>query len=193
LKKYNIIYADPPWSFNNKNTGGSMKSGAANKYDVMSIDDIKKLPIDEIADDNCVLIMWYVGSQPQEAIDLVKAWGFTIKNMNGFVWIKLTKKLLAFFGMGFWTRAGSESAIIAVKGKPKPLNKNIRAVRHEVVGKHSEKPAAFRNDIVDLCGDLPRVELFARDKAEGWSCWGNEIESDLVLSSENYDIANMAK
>ena len=167
MKKYNIILCDPPWSFNNKNTGGSMKSGAENQYKVMSIDEIKKLPVNEIADDNCVLVMWYVGSQPQEAIDLVKAWGFTLKNMNGFVWVKLTKKLLAFFGMGFWTRAGSESAIIAVKGKPKPLNKNVRAVRHEVVGEHSEKPAAFRNDIVDLCGDLPRVELFARQKIDG--------------------------
>ena len=174
-KKYQVIYADPPWRFNNKNTGGSMKSGAANQYNVMSIDDIKKLPVNEIAADNCVLIMWYVGSQPQEAIDLVNAWGFTIKNMNGFVWVKLTKKLLAFFGMGFWTRAGSESAIIAVKGKPKPLNKSIRAVRHEVVGRHSEKPAAFRNDIVDLCGDLPRIELFARQKTKGWDCWGNEV------------------
>lgn len=193
MKKYNIILCDPPWKFSNKNTGGNMKSGAANQYDVMSIEDIKKLPINEIAADDCVLVMWYVGSQPQEAIDLVKAWGFTIKNMNGFVWVKLTKKLLAFFGMGFWTRAGSESAIIAVKGKPKPLNKNVRAVRHEVVGKHSEKPAAFRNDIVDLCGDLPRIELFARQKAEGWDSWGNEVESDLVFSGENYDITNGAQ
>lgn len=181
MKKYNIIYADPPWKFNNKNTGGSMKSGADAQYKTMSISDIKKLPINDIAADDCVLIMWWVGSQPQEAIDLVKAWGFTIKNMNGFVWVKLTKKLLAFFGMGFWTRAGSESAIIAVKGKPKPLNKNIRAVRHEVVGRHSEKPIAFMGDIVELCGDLPRVELFARSKAPGWDSWGNEIESDIDI------------
>lgn len=183
-EKYNIIYADPPWSFNNKNTGGSMKSGADNIYPVMNIEDIKALPIKDITADNCVLIMWYVGSQPQEAIDLVKAWGFTLKNMNGFVWVKLTKKLLAFFGMGFWTRAGSESAIIAIKGKPKPLNKNIRAVRHEVVGEHSEKPEVFRKDIVDLCGDLPRVELFARQKVDGWDSWGNEIESDIELADQ---------
>ena len=181
MKKYKIIYCDPPWSFNNKNTGGNMKSGADAHYNTMSIEEIKKLPIHKIAADDCVLIMWWVGSQPQEAIDLVEAWGFKIKNMNGFVWVKLTKKLLAFFGMGFWTRAGSESAIIATKGKPKPLNKNVRAVRHEVVGKHSEKPAAFRNDIVDLCGDLPRIELFARQKVKGWASWGNEIKSTINL------------
>jgi len=179
MKKYNIILADTPWKFNNKNTGGSMKSGADAQYSTMTLDEMKALPVNEIAADDCVLVMWYVGSQPQEAIDLVKAWGFTLKSMNGFVWVKLTAKLLAFFGMGFWTRAGSESAIIAVKGKPKPLNKNIRAVRHEVVGKHSAKPAVFRDDIVDLCGDLPRIELFARETTEGWSCWGNEVVSDI--------------
>jgi len=182
-KKYQIIYADPPWSFNNKKTGGSMKSGAENKYKVMSVEAIKKLPISEISDDDCVLIMWYVGSQPQEAIELVEAWGFKLKNMNGFVWVKLTKKLLAFFGMGFWTRAGSESAIIAVKGRPKPFNKNVRAVRHEVVGQHSEKPAVFRDDIVNLCGDIPRIELFARNKTDGWDSWGNEVESDISLEA----------
>lgn len=175
-KKYKIIYADPAWKFNNKKTGGSMKSGAAHHYGLMTIDDMKALPVNEIAADDCVLVMWWIGSMPQEAIDLVHAWGFTIKNMNGFVWVKLTKKLLAFFGMGFWTRAGSESAIIATKGKPKAFNKNIRAVRHEVVGRHSEKPASFRDDIVELCGDVPRIELFSRQRVDGWDAWGNEIE-----------------
>ena len=183
MTKYNIIYADPPWSFNNNKRGG-LNGLADHHYKTMCIDDIKKLPIEKIADENCILFMWWVGSQPQEAIDLVEAWGFTIKNMNGFVWLKLTTKLLAFFGMGFWTRAGSESMIIATKGKPKPLNKNVRAVRHEVVGKHSEKPAAFRDDIVDLCGDLSRIELFARQHVDGWHSWGDEIESDIKLNRE---------
>ena len=178
MEKYSIIYADPPWSFKN-NKSGYLNGLADNHYNTMDIKDIKKLNIDKIAADDCVLIMWWVGSQPQEAIDLVEAWGFKIKNMNGFVWVKLTKKLLAFFGMGFWTRAGSESMIIATKGKPKPLNKNVRAVRHEVVGRHSEKPAAFRDDIIDLCGDLPRIELFAREKIDGWDHWGDELNISL--------------
>lgn len=178
-KKYNIIYADPAWKFNNKKTGGNMKSGAAQKYKVMTLEEMKALPVNEIAADDCVLIMWWVGSMPQEALDLVHAWGFTVKNMNGFTWVKLTTKLLAFFGMGFWTRAGSELAIIATKGKPKRLNRNVRAVRHEVVGRHSEKPAAFRDDIVELCGDLPRIELFSRERVPGWDAWGDEIEEDI--------------
>ena len=171
--KYAIILCDPPWQF--KNRKGTLNGLADRHYSTMTLDEMKALPVNDIAADDCVLVMWYVGSQPQEAIDLVKAWGFTLKNMNGFVWVKLTTKLLAFFGMGFWTRAGSESAIIATKGKPKPLNKNIRAVRHEVVGKHSAKPAAFRQDIVDLCGDLPRIELFAREKTVGWDVFGDEV------------------
>lgn len=195
-KKYDIIYADPPWKFSNKKTGGSMKSGADAQYDTMTLADLKALPVESIASDNCVLVMWWVGSQPQEALDLVDAWGFTIKNMNGFVWVKLTKNLLSFFGMGFWTRAGSESALIAIKGKPKAKNRGVRAVRyqgimgaikdfleeaaylrHAVVGRHSEKPAAFRDDIIQMCGNVPRIELFARHKADGWDVWGNEVES----------------
>lgn len=176
-KKYNIIYADPAWQFSNKKTGGSMKSGAASQYNVMTLDDMKAMAVDEIAADNCVLVMWWVGAMPQEAIDLTRAWGFTIKNMNGFVWEKLTVKLKLFFGMGFWTRAGTESAIIATKGKPKPASRTVRALRRHPVGRHSEKPDEFRKDVVKLCGDVPRIELFSRKQVDGWDCWGNEIET----------------
>jgi len=175
-KKYNIIYADPAWSFNNKKTGGSMKSGAANQYDVMTLEDMKNLPIQDIAADDCVLVMWWVGSQPQEALDLMKAWGFELKTMSGFNWIKMTKLWKFFFGMGFWTRAGSELALIATKGKPKPISRSVRSVRQAIAGKHSEKPCEFRDDIVELCGDLPRIELFSRERVENWDAWGNELD-----------------
>ncbi len=175
-KKYNIIYADPPWSFNNKNTGGSLSSGASEKYNVMTIDNIKNLPIHNITADNCILVMWYVSSMPQEAIDVVNSWGFTLKNMNGFVWVKLTKNLKKHFGMGYYTRAGSESAIIAIKGKPEIKSHSVRAVRESIVTRHSEKPDEFRNDIINLCGDLPRIELFSRMYIPGWDSFGDEIE-----------------
>ena len=176
MKKYEIIYADPPWQFKNKKTGGSMISGAASKYLTTGIEGLKKIPVKEISADNCTLIMWYVGSMPQEAIDLVHAWGFTIKNLNGFVWRKLTKTGKDHFGMGFRTRAGSEAAIIATKGKPKVYSHSVRAVRSASVGRHSEKPSEFRGDIVELCGDLPRLEMFARDKTSGWDVFGNEVD-----------------
>lgn len=180
-KKYQIIYADPPWQFKNKRTGGSMKSGALSQYDTMSIDAMKKMDIQSICDENCVLIMWWVGSQPQEAIDLCHAWGFEIKNMNGFVWKKLTKRQLDFFGMGFWTRAGSESALIATRGKPKPASHSVRAVHSAVVGRHSQKPNLFRKLCVELCGDVPRLEMFARENHDGWDVFGNECGNSITI------------
>ena len=183
-KTYKIIYADPPWQFSNKKTGGSMKSGAAHHYLTTGIEGLKKINVNEITDDDCTLIMWWVGAMPQEAIDLVNSWGFTLKNMNGFVWNKLTVKGKAFFGMGFRTRAGSESAIIAVKGKPEVCSRSIRAVQSFKVSKHSKKPIEFRDLIIDMCGDLPRLEMFARESAEGWDVFGNEAPNSIILNKE---------
>ena len=181
MKKYKIILADPPWQFKNNKTGGSMKSGASHHYLTTGIEGLKSMPVNDLADDNCTLIMWYVGSMPQEAIDLVHAWGFTIKNMNGFVWNKLTVKGLPFFGMGFRTRAGSESAIIATKGKPEVLSHSVRAVHSLPVSKHSAKPVEFRDLIVELCGDLPRLEMFARSSSKGWDVFGNEAPNSINI------------
>jgi len=151
----------------------------------MSISELKNLDVESLCDDNCILVMWWVGSQPQEAIALVEAWGFTIKNMNGFVWRKLTKNLLDFFGMGFWTRAGSESAIIATKGKPKPASRSVRAVSSHVVGKHSEKPQHFRDACVELAGDVPRLEMFSRGNFEGWDAFGNECKDSIAIDTKS--------
>lgn len=180
-KKYEIVYADPPWQFNNKKTGGSMKSGAAHHYITTGIESLKSIDVDSITHDDCTLIMWYVGAMPQEAIDLVHAWGFTLKNMNGFVWNKLTVKGKPFFGMGFRTRAGSESAIIATKGKPKVYSRSVRAVQSYMVSRHSKKPVEFRKHIVDICGDLPRLEMFARESAVGWDVFGNEVPNSIKI------------
>lgn len=180
-KKYQIVYADPAWSFNNKNTGGSMISGASAKYSTMTVDDICRLPIPEIADENCVLFMWWVASQPNEALKVVKAWGFKLKTMTGFNWVKTTKSGKMDFGMGFWTRAGSEMCLIATKGKPKRISGSVRSVVTSEKTEHSKKPDIIRDEIVKLCGDLPRVELFARQRVDGWSAWGNEVEGSIEL------------
>lgn len=192
-KKYKVIYADPPWQFNNKKTGGSMKSGAASKYLTTGIEGLKNIDVNSITEDDAILFMWYVGAMPQEAIDLVHAWGFEIKNMNGFVWNKLTQKNKPHFGMGFYTRAGSESVIIATKGKFKPKSHSVRAVFNsesqiQFEGKaliHSRKPYQVRDLIVDLCGDVPRLEMFARESAEGWDAFGNECENSIEIKSES--------
>ena len=188
-KKYSIIYADPAWDFKNKKTGGSMKSGAASKYLTTGIQGLKNIPVKDITADDAILFMWWVGAMPQEAIDLVHSWGFTVKNMNGFVWNKLTQKNKPFFGMGFYTRAGSESVIIATKGKFKPVSKSIRAVFNAEsqvqfeakVEKHSKKPVQVRDLIIDLCGDLPRLEMFARESAPGWDVFGDQAPDSIEI------------
>lgn len=181
-RKYKIIYADPAWQFNSKKSGGSMKSGAAQKYTVTSIEDMKALPVANIAADDALLAMWWVGAMPQEAIDLIEAWGFRLVNMNGFVWNKLTQNNKPFFGMGYYTRAGSETVALAIKGKFKPESKVVRAVFNAEsqiqfeakVSQHSKKPPQVRDLLVELCGDVPRIELFSRDRVNGWDRWGDE-------------------
>ena len=183
MKKYNVIYADPPWKFNSKNSGGNMISGAAQNYQVMKTADIAKMQVEQLCADDCLLVMWYVGAMPEDAITVCKAWGFRLMNMNGFVWNKLTKTGKPFFGMGHATRAGSESALIGVKGKLGNLikDRSVRAVINAPVGRHSEKPDDFRKAIVQLCGDVPRLEMFARVSTPGWDVFGNEVQSTVEI------------
>ena len=155
-------------------------SGAAAQYTTMTVNDICALApmVNDLADDNCILFMWWVGSQPEEALKVMKAWGFKLKTMTGFTWVKQTSKGNDFFGMGFWTRSGSENCLIATRGKIKRVSASVRSVIHAPIEEHSTKPNVFREEIVRLMGDVPRIELFARQKALGWSSWGNEIKND---------------
>jgi len=191
IKKYNIIYADCPWKFNNKNTGGSMTSGSANQYNVLSVEELCKLPIEKIIADDSILFSWWVGSMVEEAITVARAWGFKLKTMSGFTWVKKTKNWKDWFGMGFWTRQGTENILIATRGQPVRRAANVRQVQPlesfnesvEARNKgHSIKPDLFRDKIVELCGDLPRIELFARESNPGWDVWGKEVQSSIDFS-----------
>lgn len=183
MKKYNVIYADPPWRFNSKKSGGNMISGAAQHYQVMKTADIARIPVGELCADDCLLVMWYVGAMPEDAITVCNAWGFRLMNMNGFVWNKLTKTGKPFFGMGYATRAGSESALIGVKGKLGNIIKDhgVRSVISAQAGKHSEKPDDFRKAIVQMCGDVPRLEMFARIQPDGWDVFGNQVDNSIKI------------
>lgn len=177
--KFKLIYCDPPWLYRDSANAG--KRGACHKYPVMSLNAIKALPVGDLAADDCLLALWWVPPQPQEALDVAKAWGFTLKNMCGFTWHKLTKNGKDHFGMGHWTRANSESCLLATRGHPKRINAGIRQIVHAPVGRHSEKPAVIRDHLVALMGDVPRIELFARTVTPGWEAWGNEVESTIRL------------
>lgn len=173
-RKYKIIYADPPWSYKDKASAG--KRGACHKYPVLSVDDICRLPVASIAEDDCLLAMWHVGPQPREALRVVEAWGFELKTFKGFSWHKLTKHGKSAFGMGNWTRANTEDCLFAVKGKPKRVSAGVRQFIEAPRREHSRKPDEARNRLVQLMGDVPRIELFARQACPGWDSWGNELD-----------------
>ena len=176
-KKYNIIYADPPWQY-----ARSKVQGAAEKhYRTMSVDDICQLPIAEICCKDCILFMWATFPQLREALQVIKAWGFDYKSV-AFVWLKQNKSGIGwFYGLGFWTRGNAEICLLATKGQPKRKSAKVHQFIISPLRGHSQKPDEARDKIVELVGDLPRVELFAREKAEGWDTWGNEVACDIVL------------
>ena len=145
----------------------------------MTLEDICNLPIAELADSNCILFLWVVDTQLFDAGEVIKAWGFTYKTL-GFTWAKEKVTGKDHFGVGMWTRKNPEMCLIATKGKIKRLNAGVRQLQRYKVREHSRKPDEFRSEIVKLVGDLPRIELFARQKVEGWDVWGNEVESAVI-------------
>ena len=182
MKKYQIIYADPPWKYKvlSKKINGRT---AESYYNTMSIEDIINLKsfINNISDANCVLFLWVTYPCLKEALKVIEEWGFDYKTC-GFTWIKRNKKSNTWFwGMGYWTRANSEMCLIATKGNIKRISKSVHQIIDTPIENHSKKPDVVRNKIIELVGDLPRIELFARQKVDGWDSWGNEIESDIQL------------
>jgi len=175
-KKYSIIYADPAWEYNNKLNINWKRSTAERHYQTMKIDDIKNLPIKEITDVDCILFIWVIFPQLPKCLDVISSWGFTYKTC-AFTWIKRNKKSNSwFFGMGRWTRSNAEICLLATKGNPKRMTANISQIIDTPIESHSKKPDIVRDKIVDLCGEIPRIELFARNTVDGWDCWGNETK-----------------
>ena len=185
-KKYNIIYADPPWSYRTGTAKGGHKSASAH-YKTMDIEDIKSLPIQDICEKDCVLFIWVTFPNLIEGIDTLSSWGFTYKTC-GFVWVKTNKNyninqtsflpqdsFNTFYGLGYWTRANSELCLIGTKGKIRRQSNSVHQIIYDPIREHSRKPDCTRDKIVELMGDIPRIELFARQKHEGWDAWGNEV------------------
>lgn len=177
MGSYNIIYADPPWKYY---TGYQTKTAACH-YPVMSIEEICALPVGKLAAENCALFLWVTFPKLLEAFDVIKAWGFEYRTA-AFVWVKQTKKSGDWFtGLGYWTRANAEVCLFAAKGQPTRFSKAVHQLIVSPVEEHSKKPDETRDRIVELMGDLPRIELFARQKTPGWDIWGNELPNDIEL------------
>lgn len=178
-QKFEIIYADPAWKYNDKASAG--KRGASHKYTVTGTKETCALPVGELAAPNCALFMWATLPMLPDALEVMAAWGFKYKTF-AFVWVKRNKlKNTLFFGMGNWTRCNAEICLLGIRGKPIRISRKVEQVIVAPLRKHSQKPPEIRNRIVQLLGPLPRVELFAREKVEGWSAWGNQVESDVEL------------
>lgn len=143
----------------------------------MKLEDIKNLPIGGLSQETSVLFLWATFPKIQEAFEVIKAWGFEYKTL-GFSWLKTNKDGSPFFGIGYYAKSNQEVCLLAVKGKAHSLVKSNSVSSFVSAGrtKHSEKPQIFRDKIVELFGDLPRIELFARQRTDGWDCAGNEID-----------------
>lgn len=170
-KKYACILADPPWKFKNFSDKKISKKGAAGHYPCMALDDIKSLPVADIAEKDCFLFMWATFPLLPEALETMTAWGFTYK--TGAAWHKMTKNGKTAFGTGFIFRSAAELLLVGTCGHPKTLNRSTRNVLQGVVREHSRKPDEQYALIESLCAG-ERIELFARQTVSGWDCWGNE-------------------
>ena len=161
-KKYKTIYADPPW---NEAGGGKIKRGADKHYQLMRTEDIKNLPVQDIADNECWLYMWVTNNFLKEGLDIMEHWGF--KYITNLVWAKNT------IGLGYYFRGQHEICLFGKKGNLKPLVKNESTLVKANKAEHSKKPIEFYTKIENQSHG-PRIELFARNIRKGWDAWGNE-------------------
>jgi len=175
-RKYGAIYADPPWHFKNWSAKGTGRN-ALSHYSCLDRDALARLPIADLAADDCALFLWVTDPMLPQAFELINAWGFVFKTV-GFYWVKLNAAAKHdtdyFTGLGYWTRANPEQCLLATRGNPQRRAKNVRRL---VVGRrreHSRKPECIRERIESLVSG-PYLELFARETKSGWDCWGDQV------------------
>lgn len=178
---FGVILCDPPWSWVSfSGTGSAPHRTEDAPYPVMTLDEMKRLPVGDLAKKDAVLIMWVIGSHIEQAIELGKAWGFAFKS-DCFTWVKIGKHDPAVrpITMGKWTRKQVEQALIFTRGKPKRVGKGVRSlieadeVIYEPRREHSRKPDC-QYERIEALAEGPFIELFARHHRDGWSSWGNE-------------------
>lgn len=151
------------------------RGGACGHYDLMPMKEIEGLPIHDISAENSVLFMWATFPYLKEQIQLFDKWGFRYRTL-GFSWIKTNPKNgKPFFGVGYYAKSNCEVCLMGIKGKMKPVSNSVSSCVISPRREHSRKPDEVRERIVELFGDLPRIELFARHQSVGWDCWGNEV------------------
>ena len=189
MKKYDVIYADPPWSYYNDQSVNpdctTVKGMRRPPYPVLSIKDICSFPISQIAKDNSILFIWTTDYHLGKCIsEVIPAWGFEYKTI-GFVWAKKspkTGKQISFMG-AYTKKSGCELCLIATKGKDAHklvINHKVNSFIEFPRMEHSKKPDLIRQSIEDLCGeDRDKIELFAKQNSPGWDVFGNQVENSI--------------
>lgn len=170
---YRAIVADPPWQYASKRSGGSMKSGAAQKYPTMPLEDICNLPVPEIADKDCVLFLWVTTPLKDQAFQVWRSWGFDYKTT--LYWHKVQQN-----GTGYWYRGDMEECWIGMRGKVKPFGSQLSNVFQEKPRSHSRKPERFWERIESHI-TRPCIELFSRQQRKGWDAFGNQVARQKTL------------
>jgi N6-adenosine-specific RNA methylase IME4 len=178
-KRYPVIYADPPWQFAAYSKKGEGRSAVAH-YDCMTKEELRALPISNIAEGDCVLFLWTTDPFLPDALELIKAWGFKYKTV-AFYWAKTNRSIVGseftendfFVGLGYWTRANVEPCLLATRGHPKRISRKVRRLIISPRRQHSRKPDEIYERIEQLV-DGPYVELFSRISRDRWDGWGNQ-------------------
>jgi len=176
-KKYKIILSDPAWTYKDKAQAG--KRGVNFKYPLLSINEIKKLPVGRIAADTSILFLWATSPLLKEALETIDAWGFAYKTV-GFVWVKKNKKTPTnFWGMGHYTRSNAEFVLIGTKGKTRDLiaSHKIHQIIESPIDIHSRKPKIVRKKIETLCKKGSKIEIFATEKTDNWDAIGYRVDN----------------
>lgn len=177
---FSVVVADPPWQFGDSLPGPGR--GAEKHYQCLTLEQLRWFPLPPIAAD-AWLFLWRVSAMPEEALAVVRAWGFVPK--SEIVWVKTDKtgeKLR--IGMGRSVRLAHEVCIVATRGKPARASMSVPSVIHAPRGRHSEKPDEFFVAVERLTGEVPRVEMFGRKQRPGWTVLGNEVQQDETSDPE---------
>ncbi len=180
--RYGAILADPPWLYATWSGKGRdrcpdarpFKGAPARHYDVMTLADIKALPVASWAAPDCALFLWATTPMLPQALDVMATWGFAYK-ATAFVWAKPNRKSPGWaIGTGHWTRANAELCLFGTRGKPKRKSRAVRQLIVEPRREHSRKPDCTRERIMALV-DGPYLEMFARSTLPGWDAWGDQV------------------
>lgn len=181
-KRYTVIYADPPWAYRQAGATQKARGTAVKHYPTMTTAEICAMPVREICGGGSACFLWATFPNIGDGIKVLEAWGFEYKTA-AFVWVKKNPKNgRNFWGMGTYTRANAEVCLLGVS-KDFKAGQQVRSHSvHQIIEApfegHSKKPDEARRRIVELLGDVPRIELFARQRADGWDAWGNEAPAE---------------